>query len=111
MHCISKWIIQCAISVFTISDCQTTKYIPQYLFITNVRPLSSYLSGVNWLYLHNVIIPLVCVTHFVLPLSFYIQVQTTERSDWLECDEGAGLMSLLQDISTSNRYEFCDSSA
>ncbi|XP_044062546.1 serine/threonine-protein kinase ULK4 isoform X2 [Siniperca chuatsi] len=30
-------------------------------------------------------------------------VQTTERSDWSECPEGAGLMSLLQDITTSNR--------
>ncbi|XP_041798587.1 serine/threonine-protein kinase ULK4 isoform X2 [Chelmon rostratus] len=30
-------------------------------------------------------------------------VQTTERSDWLECAEGAELLSLLQDISTSNR--------
>ncbi|XP_045899646.1 serine/threonine-protein kinase ULK4 [Micropterus dolomieu] len=30
-------------------------------------------------------------------------VQTTERSDWLECTEGAGLLSLLQDITTSNR--------
>ncbi|XP_070768283.1 serine/threonine-protein kinase ULK4 [Enoplosus armatus] len=30
-------------------------------------------------------------------------VQTTERSDWLECPEGVELMSLLQDITTSNR--------
>ncbi|KAK5892707.1 hypothetical protein CesoFtcFv8_013061 [Champsocephalus esox] len=30
-------------------------------------------------------------------------VQTTERSDWSECPEGAGLLCLLQDITTSNR--------
>ncbi|XP_051262428.1 serine/threonine-protein kinase ULK4 isoform X2 [Dicentrarchus labrax] len=30
-------------------------------------------------------------------------VQTTEQSDWLECPEGAELMCLLQDITTSNR--------
>ncbi|XP_070407684.1 serine/threonine-protein kinase ULK4-like isoform X1 [Nothobranchius furzeri] len=30
-------------------------------------------------------------------------IQTTERSDWLECPEGAGLRTLLQDIATSNR--------
>ncbi|KAM8734994.1 serine/threonine-protein kinase ULK4 isoform 1-T2 [Acanthopagrus schlegelii] len=30
-------------------------------------------------------------------------VQTTERSDWLECPEGEGLRSLLEDITTSNR--------
>ncbi|KAM9352888.1 serine/threonine-protein kinase ULK4 [Symphorus nematophorus] len=30
-------------------------------------------------------------------------VQTTERSDWFECPEGAELMSLLQNITTSNR--------
>ncbi|XP_054478447.1 serine/threonine-protein kinase ULK4 isoform X2 [Anoplopoma fimbria] len=30
-------------------------------------------------------------------------VQTTERSDWLECPEGAELISLLQEITTSNR--------
>nr|XP_046256457.1 serine/threonine-protein kinase ULK4 isoform X3 [Scatophagus argus] len=30
-------------------------------------------------------------------------VQTTERSDWLECPEGVQLMSLLQDTATSNR--------
>ncbi|XP_075937519.1 serine/threonine-protein kinase ULK4 [Anarhichas minor] len=30
-------------------------------------------------------------------------VQTTERSDWLECAEGAELITLLQDITTSNR--------
>ncbi|XP_032374061.1 serine/threonine-protein kinase ULK4 isoform X2 [Etheostoma spectabile] len=29
-------------------------------------------------------------------------VQTTEQSDWLECPEGAELISLLQDITTSN---------
>ncbi|XP_008297423.1 serine/threonine-protein kinase ULK4 [Stegastes partitus] len=30
-------------------------------------------------------------------------VQTTDRSDWLECPEGAALMRLLQDMTTSNR--------
>ncbi|XP_047455886.1 serine/threonine-protein kinase ULK4 [Mugil cephalus] len=30
-------------------------------------------------------------------------VQTTDRSDWLGCPEGAALMSLLQDMTTSNR--------
>ncbi|KAK5862654.1 hypothetical protein PBY51_018024 [Eleginops maclovinus] len=30
-------------------------------------------------------------------------VQTTEQSDWSECPEGAGLLCLLQDITTSNR--------
>lgn len=40
-----------------------------------------------------------------------MQVQTTDRSDWLECDEGAELMSLLQDFSTSTRCEFCGSNA
>ncbi|KAM7382570.1 hypothetical protein PAMP_002296 [Pampus punctatissimus] len=30
-------------------------------------------------------------------------VQTTDRSDWLECSEGAELESLLQDIASSNR--------
>ncbi|XP_040900709.1 serine/threonine-protein kinase ULK4 [Toxotes jaculatrix] len=30
-------------------------------------------------------------------------VQTTDKSDWLECPEGAELTSLLQDITTSNR--------
>ncbi|KAM6995354.1 serine/threonine-protein kinase ULK4 [Tautogolabrus adspersus] len=30
-------------------------------------------------------------------------VQTTERSDWFECLEGAELISLLRDINTSNR--------
>ncbi|XP_029308425.1 serine/threonine-protein kinase ULK4 isoform X2 [Cottoperca gobio] len=30
-------------------------------------------------------------------------VQTTEQSDWLECSEGAELISLLEDITTSNR--------
>ncbi|XP_074510925.1 serine/threonine-protein kinase ULK4 isoform X2 [Sebastes fasciatus] len=30
-------------------------------------------------------------------------VQTTERSDWFECPEGAELINLLQDITTSNR--------
>ncbi|XP_075868920.1 serine/threonine-protein kinase ULK4 isoform X1 [Nelusetta ayraudi] len=30
-------------------------------------------------------------------------VQTTERTDWFECSEGAELMNLLQDVSTSNR--------
>ncbi|XP_056235896.1 serine/threonine-protein kinase ULK4 isoform X1 [Seriola aureovittata] len=30
-------------------------------------------------------------------------VQTTERSDWLECPEGVELASLLQDIATPNR--------
>ncbi|XP_034466279.1 serine/threonine-protein kinase ULK4 [Hippoglossus hippoglossus] len=30
-------------------------------------------------------------------------VQTTDRSDWLECPEGADLVSLLKDITTSNR--------
>ncbi|KAK9513459.1 hypothetical protein VZT92_026990 [Zoarces viviparus] len=30
-------------------------------------------------------------------------VQTTERSDWLECPEGAELISLLQDITKSDR--------
>ncbi|KAF3840084.1 hypothetical protein F7725_018801, partial [Dissostichus mawsoni] len=33
-------------------------------------------------------------------------VQTTERSDWSECPEGAGLLCLLQDITTSNRCVF-----
>ncbi|KAM3873467.1 serine/threonine-protein kinase ULK4 [Diretmus argenteus] len=30
-------------------------------------------------------------------------VQTTDRSDWLECPEGAELVSLLQDMAQSNR--------
>ncbi|XP_026149297.1 serine/threonine-protein kinase ULK4 isoform X2 [Mastacembelus armatus] len=30
-------------------------------------------------------------------------VQTTGRSDWLDCPEGAKLLSVLQDITTSNR--------
>ncbi|XP_070691142.1 serine/threonine-protein kinase ULK4 [Pempheris klunzingeri] len=30
-------------------------------------------------------------------------LQTTERSDWLDCPEGAELKSLLEDITTSNR--------
>ncbi|KAM9310040.1 LOW QUALITY PROTEIN: serine/threonine-protein kinase ULK4 [Pholidichthys leucotaenia] len=33
------------------------------------------------------------------------QSQTTERSYWFECPEGAELMSLLQDITTSNRCQ------
>ncbi|KAM7420340.1 hypothetical protein PAMA_014859 [Pampus argenteus] len=32
-----------------------------------------------------------------------LQVQTTDRSDWLECSEGAELESLLQNIASSNR--------
>nr|XP_014266340.2 serine/threonine-protein kinase ULK4 isoform X4 [Maylandia zebra] len=31
-------------------------------------------------------------------------VQATDRSDWSECPEGAELMSLLHDMTTSNRY-------
>ncbi|XP_037836044.1 serine/threonine-protein kinase ULK4 isoform X2 [Kryptolebias marmoratus] len=31
-------------------------------------------------------------------------IQTTHQSDWLECPEGAGLLSLLQDIATSNSF-------
>lgn len=50
--------------------------------------------------------PLVRLTHLVLPL-FYSQVQTPERADWLECPEGAELMTLLQDMSTSNRCDSC----
>ncbi|KAF1387604.1 hypothetical protein PFLUV_G00081580 [Perca fluviatilis] len=32
-----------------------------------------------------------------------IRVQTTEQSDWIKCPEGAELISLLKDITTSNR--------
>lgn len=54
----------------------------------------------------NMTIPLSCITHFVPLLSFFLQVQTTERSDWLQCPEGDGLRSLLEDITTSNRCTF-----
>ncbi|XP_050931732.1 serine/threonine-protein kinase ULK4 isoform X1 [Lates calcarifer] len=33
-------------------------------------------------------------------------VQTTDRSDWLECPEGAELVSQLRDMTTSNRCTF-----
>lgn len=98
----------CHLPVFRKPDCQTTKYMLQYLLPTVCQtPVITSLSSVNCCHITNVTVPLVCLTYFVLPLSFYLQVQTTERSDWLECPEGAELISLLQDISTSNRCEFC----
>lgn len=36
----------------------------------------------------------------------FLQVQTADRSDWLECSEGATLESLLQDMTSSNRCVF-----
>lgn len=54
----------------------------------------------------NLIIPLVRITHLDSLFSFWLQVQTTERSDWFECPEGVGLKSLLEDITTSNRCVF-----